>query len=237
MVGSVYLQLHDYEAAEPHLERAVKIRREQLGEERFDTLYDMLNLGHLYIYQDRYDEAEPLLVKVLEVSRRQIVAKIMRSEDNTHPLLHFSFGGLTNMYWKQGRYDQLETLLIKTLEDWRCLFGEENVQTLDCMILLASLQAACPVAEFRDGAKAVELATKACELTNWKDSDYIFILAAAYAEAGDFDSAVKWQKKLIDLVPTDASTVLVGVEVDNEATLKLYKSGKPCRVIPKTTPN
>ncbi|MBW2174340.1 MAG: hypothetical protein JRF64_06815 [Deltaproteobacteria bacterium] len=37
--------------------------------------------------------------------------------------------------------------------------------------------------EVRDGAKAVEEATKANELTNWKNARYIGTLAAAYAES------------------------------------------------------
>ncbi|UCG58872.1 MAG: protein kinase, partial [Phycisphaerales bacterium] len=52
---------------------------------------------------------------------------------------------------------------------------------------LAWLYAANPQAEFRDGAKAVEHATKACELTNWKNPNWIDTLAGAYAEKGDFE--------------------------------------------------
>jgi tetratricopeptide (TPR) repeat protein len=93
---------------------------------------------------------------------------------------------------------------------------------------LAWLRATCVVAEFRDGAKSVEQATKACELTNWKNAHYIGTLAAAYAEADDFDSAVKWQKKATDLL-TEKQEYL---RADFEERLRLYQSRKPYRESP-----
>ncbi len=93
---------------------------------------------------------------------------------------------------------------------------------------LAWLRATCLVAEFRDGAKAVEQASKASELTNFKKAHYVGTLAAAYAEAGDFDSAVKRQKKAIDLLTEEEEEL----RADFEERLKLYQSGKPYRESP-----
>src|SRR5262249_19208480 len=49
----------------------------------------------------------------------------------------------------------------------------------------------------RDGKRAVEAATRACELTDWKENEFLDTLAAAYAEVGDFDKAVEYQKKAV----------------------------------------
>jgi len=61
------------------------------------------------------------------------------------------------------------------------------------------LRATCPVESFRNGKEAVEDATKACELTNWKRWDWIDTLAAAYAETGNFEQAVRYEKQAMSM--------------------------------------
>ena len=91
----------------------------------------------------------------------------------------------------------------------------------------AWLLATCPDDRCRNGPMAVSDATKACELTAWKNAAYIDTLAAAYAEAGDFAPAIKWQEKAVSLVLSEAE------KDDYGSRLALYQAGKPVRGNPK----
>ncbi len=75
----------------------------------------------------------------------------------------------------------------------------------------------------RDGKRAVESATKACELSEYTDAFHLGTLAAAYAEAGDFEAAVKWQAKANSLYSAP------GDQEKGQGRLKRYHERKPYR--------
>ncbi len=87
---------------------------------------------------------------------------------------------------------------------------------------LARFLATCPDPEFRDGPRAVELASEACQDAGFDFEPFIDTLAAAHAENENFAEAIKWQTKAIE----EAS--LEDVAEMNER-LKLYKQDKPYR--------
>jgi serine/threonine protein kinase len=89
---------------------------------------------------------------------------------------------------------------------------------------LGYLQAAHPNAIYHDVSKAIKNATKACELTYWKDYRYISTLADVYARLGDFDMAIKWQKTAIKLLSEDRR---VAPRASYDWQLNLYKLGQP----------
>jgi len=91
---------------------------------------------------------------------------------------------------------------------------------------LAWLLATCPDAKLRDGREAVEQGKKACELSQEKNSDHLGTLAAAYAEAGDFENAVRWETKAIEVNSTGYD------KADAEKRLELFRQKQPYRQEP-----
>ncbi len=117
---------------------------------------------------------------------------------------------------EEGREAQEETLRL-------------NPDHIGVLNNLAWLLATVPRDSIRDGKRAVELAAKACELTEWKAVGAIDTLAAAHAEAGNFEEAVKWQKKAIELGAAEGSEEELA---PFRARLKLFQSAKPYRESP-----
>jgi len=117
-----------------------------------------------------------------------------------------------NAYKEKGLYDQ-------AISDYDKVIGimPKDPKAYNS---LAWLFATAEEKKVRDGNRAVELARKACELSDWKHPRYLDTLAAACARDGQFEEAVKWQRK-----------ALVSNDHDDEKTfqerLKLYKERKP----------
>jgi tetratricopeptide (TPR) repeat protein len=71
---------------------------------------------------------------------------------------------------------------------------------------LAWIFAAAFDPHLRDGQRAIRLATKACELAQWKNPSFLDTLAAAYAEAGKFADAIRTQEKALALPSLNDAT-------------------------------
>ena len=114
-----------------------------------------------------------------------------------------------------------EGKLAKVLE-----MKDSSVQILDPSTLnnLAWELATCPDAGIRNGALAVKLAERACELTHYRQIIFIGTLAAAYAEAGRFDEAVATGQKACALASELGATNLLK---RNQELVILYQARQP----------
>ncbi len=79
-----------------------------------------------------------------------------------------------------------------------------------------------PDDHLRDGRRALELAQKACELLEFKAAFALSTLAAAYAELGDFQKAMEWVQKAVELAEGEEKEHI-------QKELECYRQGKPFR--------
>jgi hypothetical protein len=101
-----------------------------------------------------------------------------------------------------------------------------NQERPDTLNNLAWILATDPHAEIRNGEDAVKLATSACSLTGYQSPLMMGTLAAAYAEAGNFDEAIATGQQAHDLAVAEGKTDLAA---KNNELLVLYQAHKPCR--------
>ncbi len=132
-----------------------------------------------------------------------------------HPgewLLHSNLG---TAYHLLGRLDKAimhweETLRLKPDE-------------VDVLNRLAWLLATCEDPNYRAAARAVELAERGCKLTANKNPRLLDTLAAAYAEGGRFDEAVKMAEMALELAKLSGQEQLAA---NISKRLELYKKGQ-----------
>lgn len=120
------------------------------------------------------------------------------------------------------------------LEGWNAQL-RANPQGIEALTNRALILAASPEDSLRNGRQAVTDATQACELAQWNDPRALDALAAAYAETGDFASAIKWKEKANELHQKSLAQPELGNQDPNfarmlNAPLELYRQGKPFRL-------
>jgi TonB family protein len=89
---------------------------------------------------------------------------------------------------------------------------------------LAWFLATSPEDRFRNGTEAVSAGRRACEVSQWKSFGCYDTLAVAYAEAGDFDQALKYEKQSL----SDSSLAPKERE-EREKRVAVFEQRKPFR--------
>ncbi len=76
---------------------------------------------------------------------------------------------------------------------------------------------------YRDGKKALDLGLKAAQASNYEKAYILSTLAAAYAENGDFENALKYIQKALEINKDES----IAQSIKNE--MESYKQNKPIR--------
>lgn len=103
--------------------------------------------------------------------------------------------------------------------------AEEKESRSGLLNNLAWVLATSPKDEIRNGKRSVELGTEACELTEFKEAHILSTLAAGYAEIGNFEEAIKWSTKAVELGSQEKAEQLDQLRKELES----YQQNKPWR--------
>jgi len=160
-----------------------------------------IDLGDVLLKQGMVDEAVAHFLESLEIDPQLLDARLM----------------LAKALASQGKF----AAAVAQLQEATTI-APNNMRPVND---LAWLLAVCPQDNVRNGAKAAQLAERACKVTAHRNPVLLSTLAAAYAEVGKFPEAVATATKALDLVTPDDKLLAQGLRQH----LELYRSGKPAR--------
>ena len=126
--------------------------------------------------------------------------------------------------FRQGQTEEAIAQMQKALE----LQPSNSATQNDLAWILA---AGAPQASLRNGARAVQLATEANLSSGGKNPVILHTLAAAYAEAGNFSSAVQTAQTALQLAEAESNTNLANALREE---MKLYEAGRRFGDVPLT---
>lgn len=144
------------------------------------------------------------------------LAQLYNADDQPRRAIRI-YNRVLNSISEGERGDELRRLILRGRGDARLSLGQhkEAIEDYDEALELAPdddgilnnlawVLATSPVDELRNGKRAIELAKKACEETDYKMPHILSTLASGYAEEGDFDKAIEWIQKAIQVNEADS---------------------------------
>jgi tetratricopeptide (TPR) repeat protein len=225
-LGNVLLVQKKYAAAEPILESEAKIQPNSIsarvtlgmalaGQQKFAAAQSEYQAAH------QLDPDNPALNQLLIANTPKADAELalasltnqlkINPTGETHASIAMAQATL-------GRYSE-------AIQQYKLALAQKP-DSAEYLNNLAWILATCPDDAVRNGTEAVKLAQQACERTQYKKTVFIGTLAAACAEAGQFDAAMLNAKKACDNASAQGETDLLEL---NQKFLTLYQNHRPYR--------
>jgi tetratricopeptide (TPR) repeat protein len=219
--AGVYVELKDYDKALADIEQAIRIQPQ--------VLQPHLMRAEIYAVTDRIDKAIEDLERLTQLAPGQplvltqlatfymIANKPRKAIEPLSQVIKLDPDDVRairlrgDAYLNVGQHADAITDFNRALE----LQDEPDDGLLNNF---AWVLATSPDDEQRDGKRAIELATRADEATNYETPHILSTLAAAYAETGDFDRALVWSQKAVEV-----SQKAIDAATDEEERAKLQK--------------
>lgn len=205
--------------------------------------------GHMRAAMNLVTEAQDLVKNGDIAGAKQKLDAVLQRDPTFWPALYVR----AQIYSSQGKYDAalkdcnealrhdrsvVEAALLRANINARLGKYAEALKEYDYLISLhprnvtlarvlsdrAWFRATCQNASFRNGQQAVKDAKASCSIMIWKDEHMIDTLAVAYAETGDFNSAVQYAAQALAVkgIPSDSTKLF-------QQHLASFQQRKPIR--------
>lgn len=224
-LGTVLLQKGQVDEAIVHFQKAFEIKA--------DNLEARANLGSALLHKGELDEAIAQYYKAIEIKPDSALAHydlanvLLQKGQVDEAIAHYEkaieikpddadvYNNLGVVLFQKGQVDQAIADYQKALEI--------NPQNVQARANLAWALATSPQSSMLK-AIAVKLAQQANQLTGGANPTVLHILAAAYAQTGQFTEAVETAQRSLELATAQNNTVLVDAL---RTEIGLYKKGFP----------
>src|SRR5882724_3421034 len=227
----------DLDKAMSHFEAALKIRSGKLDPHyNLGTAFVEMNLGDALARKGQPDEAMAHFEQAIKLqpdyaeayfNRGNVLYAKGRIDEaitdwekdlQIQPNDANAYTGLGNALLRKGSLREA----IANYEKALALAPEDPRSRINVAWVLATASDA----SIRDGAKAVEFARKAVELSNTEDPKFLRALAAAYAEAGRFSEAIEAAQRGMAIATRQSNFELAHLL---QGDIALYQIGLPLR--------
>jgi tetratricopeptide (TPR) repeat protein len=192
------------------------------------------NLGYVFLQTGRYPEAMVQFQQALQINPRSAEAHdnlgtvLLRAGRPDEAVAQFQQALQINPDFAGAQFDLGDVLLRLGRADEAMVHYQRALQinpnSVKILNGLAWVLATASPEAVRDGRQAVALAEKANQIAGVEDPSLLRTLAAAYAEAGRFDDAVRSVQRAMALAQAAGQSNLV-TQLDSQ--LKLYTAKRP----------
>jgi tetratricopeptide (TPR) repeat protein len=228
-LGAALVQLGRYEEAASEL-RALLITSPEFAEAR-------VNLGEALLDAGKLDDAVAQLQKVIAANPAQArvrdylgqalarQGKLTEADDQWNRAIEADPKDNTARLFLGGALYQ-QGKVADAIARWREGLAQ-NPNDVPLLGQIAWVLATGPDAALRNGTEALSLAQRAVELSKGGDPAILDVLAAAYAESGNYAKASETDRRALELTTKQNQA---GLSRTLQDRIALYDSGKPFRM-------
>jgi tetratricopeptide (TPR) repeat protein len=203
-LGSNYFKLQKYDESIKNMKKAQKSMTDEYSNSEYSANFVLANS---YYHIKDYKNAIKHFNRVLELK----------------PDYELAYFLLSQSHITKGNQSEAKQILEKGLK--------QRPNSLSLMQSLSWLLSTSTSDQLRDGQRAIILGERAVDFTEGKNHNYLDTLAAAYAELGQYDNAVKSEEKAINILTNSSipNTLNDSLLSEYQERLSSYKTKKPWR--------